>query len=165
VRNLKIIAINGAKNSGKEIVAHKLAENSDCIWVKPYTDKANQPNLEEYEQDEYIRLNEPKLSAKMEREIPLCISEINGHRWVFFETQFRAGFCVIIADDRVIRYLKKNWDGELYTIRCHSKNESESERFNLPDNEFDIVFNVDNDEIDLLEELVCDIYDYMEGDL
>lgn len=162
---MKIIAINGAKNSKKEYVASMLARNSDCIWIKPYTDQENPINLEEFEKDEYIRLNPPKLSAKMEREIPLCKIEVNGHRWVFFETQFRASFCVIIADDRVIRYLKKNWNGELFTIKCHSKDEIESERFSLPDNEFDLVYNVDNDEIDLLEELVCDIYDYKEGDL
>ena len=156
---MKIIAINGAKNSKKEYVASMLARNSDCIWIKPYTDEMN------HQQDEYIRLNEPKLTAKMERETPLCETEVKGHRWVFFETQFRASFCVIIADDRIINYLKNNWDGELFTIKCHSKDEMESERFSLPDNEFDLVYNVDNDEIDLLEELVCDIYDYKEGDL
>lgn len=165
MRNLKIIAINGARNSGKEIVASKLAQNSDCIWIKPYTDEENPVNLEDYEQDDYIRLNKPKLSDKMDKEVPLCVTEVKGHRWAFFETQFRAGFCVIIADDWIVKYLKKNWDGGLSTIRCHSKNESESERFSLPDDEFDIVFDVDKDEIDLLEELVCDIYDYREGDL
>ena len=162
---MKIIAINGAKNSKKDYVASKLACNSDCIWVKPYTDQENPVNLEEYEMDDYIHLNESKLTHKMNREIPLCETVINGHRWVFFETQFRAGFCVLLADDRIITYLKNNWDGELLTIKCHAKGESYSERCLLPDEEYDMIFDVDNDEIDLLEELVCDIYDYEEGDL
>lgn len=165
MRILKIIAINGAKNSKKDRVASQLAKNSDCVWIKPYTDAKLPVNTEEFEQDDYIRLNEPKLSDKMERDVPLCSTEINGHRWVFFESQFRVGYCVIIVDDRMITYLKNNWKGDLTTVKCHAKGESYSERCLLSDEDYDIVFDVDNDEIDLLEELVSDIYDYRDGDL
>ena len=158
---MRLIALNGAMNSKKEWVARKLAENSDCIWIKPYTDR---PRLAvDYDDDEMIHLNYPKLSYKMQREVPLAEVEINNYRYVFFENQLKAGYCVLIADDRVIDYLKNNWDDELITVKIHSNNEEPSKRFQLKDDMFDIVFNVDNDDFDELEELVGDIYHYMEG--
>ena len=158
---MRLIALNGAKNSRKEWVARKLADNSDCIWIKPYTDR---PRLAvDYDDDEMIHLNYPKLSYKLQREEPLAVSVVNDHRYVFFMHQLRAGYCVLIADDRVIEYLKNNWDDELITVKIHSNDEEESYRFRLIDDEYDIVFNVDNDDIDELEELVGDLYHYMEG--
>lgn len=151
---MKIIAIHGAKNSKKDLLAFKLANNSDCVWVKPYTDMQNPPNLEDYEQDDLIHLNEKKLSAKMEREIPLCVTEVNGHRYVFFENQFTSGYCVIIGDDRVIQYLKNDWKGDLVTVKCHSKTEEYSERNLLDDDDFDIVFNYDVDDYDYFEAMI-----------
>lgn len=160
---MRLIALNGAKNSRKEWVAQKLSSNSDCIWIKPYTDKPR-PYMD-YEDDDMIHLNNPKLSYKMEREVPLAVTEVGNYRYVFFENQLKAGYCILIADDNVIEYLKMNWDGELITVRIHSNDEIYSERSLLKDDEFDIVFNVDNDEIDELEELVGDIYHYKEGQL
>lgn len=155
---MRIITISGAKNTKKDIVAFKLAQNSDCVWVHPYTDFEYPVNLEDYEQDQYTHLNEKKLSRKMERETPLAVSEVNGHRYVFFENQLTAGFCVLIADDRIVTYLKKNWEGELVTVKCHSKNESYSERCLLNDDEFDIIFNTDDGDYDELSELVGNIF-------
>ena len=158
---MRLIALNGANNSRKEWVAWRLSDNSDCIWIKPYTDK---PRVYvDYEEDEMIHLNYPKLTYKMQREVPLAVTEVNNHRYVFFENQLNANYCVLIADDRVIEYLKNNWDGELITVKIHAYNEESSDRFQLKDDEFDIVFNVDNDDIDELEELVGDIYHFKEG--
>jgi hypothetical protein len=83
---------------------------------------------------------------------------VKGYRYVFFENQLNAGYVVFIGDDRVVSYLQKNWTGELITVKVHSKNEEYSERFSLSDDDFDIVFNIDYDDFDELEELVGDIY-------
>jgi len=157
---LKIIALYGAKHSKKDVVAFKLSQYSDCVWVKPYTDWEDPVNLEDYEQDDLVHMNERKLSAKMEREVPFCMTEVNGHRYVFFENQFNAGYCVMIVDDRALMYLKNNWDGDLVTVICHSKNEEYSDRSLLSDEEFDIVFDADSGDYGELEELVGDIYDF-----
>ena len=158
---MRLIALNGAKNTKKEWVAQKLSDNSDCIWIQPITDKPN-PNRD-YEENELIHLNQSELDYKMKKNTPLAVTEVNGHRYVFFTYQLTAGYCVLIADDNVIGYLKNNWDGELVTVRVHSNDEIYSARSLLKDDEFDIIFNVDNDDIGELEELVGDIYHYMEG--
>ena len=136
-----LIAICGAKNSGKESLAMKLSRNSDCIWIKPYTDKEYPVNIEDWEQDDMIHLNEKQLDNKMNHEIPLAVTEIKGYRYVFFENQLRADFVVLIADDNVVSYLKREWNGDLITIKCHSKEESYSERNLLPDSEFDLIYH------------------------
>lgn len=146
-----LITISGAKNSGKDILAMKLAQNSDCIWIKPYTDKEYPVNIEDWEQDELIHLNDKQLDNKMNHEIPLAVTEINGFRYVFFENQLRADYVVLIADDNVVSYLKREWKGELITIKCHRDGEKYSERNLLKDSEFDIVFNVDTDDYDTME--------------
>lgn len=153
---MRLVIVSGGKYTKKDVVASRLAKNSDCIWIKPYTDKPN--GYVEYEEDDYIHLNEKKLSAKMGREVPLVSIEINGHRYVFFENQLVAGFCVLIGDDSVVSYFKNNWEGELVTIKCHSKNEKYSQRNILGDDEFDIVFDTDTGDYEELEELVGDIY-------
>ena len=153
---MRLVVINGAKHSKKDIVAMKLAKNSDCVWIKPYTDS-------KFLFDDYPHLNEEQLTRKMEREVPLCESVVNGHRYVFFENQLNAEYVVMIGDDRIITYLKNNWDGDLLTVKVHSKDEEYSARNLLPDKDFDIVFNVDMDDIDELEELIGDIYHYTEG--
>lgn len=155
---MRLIIITGARYTKKDIVASKLAKNSDCIWIKPYTDRPN--GHVEYEQDDYIHLNEKQLSHKMEREVPLAVIEVNDHRYVFFENQLRANYCILIGDDSVVSYFRNNWDGDLLTIRCHSKNEKYSERNILGDDEFDIVFDTDTGDYDELEELVGDIYHF-----
>lgn len=160
---MRLIALNGAKNTRKEWVARRLSNNSDCIWIQPFTDKPSP--YREYEDDELMHLNEPILSAKMDDENILAVTELNGYKYVWFENQLRAGYCVIIADDDVIAYLQNNWEGDLMTVRIHSNDEIYSARSILKDDEFDIVFNVDTDEIDKLEELAGDIYHYKEGQL
>ena len=163
MRNLRLVIVSGAKYTNKDKVASRLAMNSDCVWVKAYTDRPS--GQTDYEQDDSIHLSEKKLSAKMEREVPLATVEVNGHRYVFFENQLIAGFCVLIGDDSLVSYFKNNWTDELITIKCHSKNEKYSQRNILGDDEFDIVFNTDDGDYEELEELVADIYHYRDGEL
>lgn len=155
---MRLITVSGGKNCQLSRVASRLATNSDCVWIKPYTDFEYPANTEDYQKDDLIHLNQAKLSDKMEREVPLAVTEVNGHRYVFFENQLVSGYCVLIADDRVVTYLKNNWDGELVTIRCHCKSEEYSERCLLSEDEYDIIFDVDTGDFDELEELVGDIY-------
>ena len=162
---MRLITLSGGKHCRLDQVASGLSMNSDCVWIKPYTDKEYPPNTEEYQLDDYIHLNENQLSDKMIREVPLAETSINGHRYVFFENQLTSGYVVLIADDRVVSYLRNNWNGELITVRCHCKTEEYSERCLMSDDEYDIVFNVDTGTIEELEELVGDIYHYKEEDL
>ena len=148
---MRLIVLNGAKHTMKDELAHKLSANSDCMWINPYTDKEVSVNQEEYEQDRFIHLNPKQLEDKMDKEKVLADITVNNHHYVFFETQFRADFCVLIGDDSVVTYLKKNWNGDLVTVRVHSDNEKYSERSILPDSEFDIVFNTSKDDYDDLE--------------
>ena len=132
----------------------KLANNSDCIWIKPFTDRERES---EYD---LIPVSEKKLTQMMNEEDVLASVELNGNRHVFFKNQLTADFVVLLGDDRVVTYLKDNWDGDLMTIKCHSKSESYSERNLLTDDEFDIVYNYDSDDIDLLMYKIEDIYNY-----
>ena len=120
-----------------------LASNSDCRWVKPYTDKKVPVNQENWEMDEYIHLNEKQMAHKMNRDKVLMSIDVNGDRYVYFEYQMNSEYVVIVGDDRVVSYLKDNWDGKLITVRCHSDGEKYSERNLLSDSEFDIVYHYD----------------------
>lgn len=146
-----LIVISGAKHSKKDLLAMDLASNSDCRWVKPYTDKEVPVNQENWEMDEYIHLNEKQMKHKMERENVLVSIDLNGSRYVFFEYQMSSDYVVIIGDDRVVSHLKENWKGDLITVRCHSKSEEYSERNLLKDSEFDIVHNYDTDDYEDFE--------------
>ena len=148
---MKIIALYGGKNSKKDLLANRLANNSDVVYVKPYTDKEVPVYEEDWEMDDYIHLNAKQLSHKMEREVPLAIITLKSHRYVFFSTQFKENFCVVILDDAGLHGFKKMWDGELVTIRVHSDTEEHSDRCLMTDDEFDIVFNYDKDDYDELE--------------
>lgn len=154
---MRLITLSGGRHCKLDFVASELAKNSDCVWIKPYTDS-------KFIYDDYVHLNEKQLDDKIKRDDPLVVTEVNGHRYVFFKYQLTGGYCVLIADDRTVSYLKNNWDGELITVRCHCKSEVYSERCLLSDDEYDIVFDVDNDTIEELEELVGDIYHYKDGD-
>ena len=147
---MKLIVISGAKYCKKDTLAMKLSQNSDCIWIKPYSDRPVRINSDDTE-DRFIRLNGRQLDDKINKEVPLAITEINGHRYVFFENQLNADYVVLTGDDRIVQYLKGNWDGELVTVKCHSNIEQPSKISILDDDEFDIVFDVDNDDYDFLE--------------
>lgn len=151
---LKLIVLSGAKNSKKTLVASKLAQNSDCIWIKPYCDcKFVDDGL-------YIAMARTKLNRKMEREVPLAETVVAGKKYVFFENQLKGDFVVLIGDDRIVYNLKKNWDGHLITVKCHSKDEKPSPRSLMDDKEFDIVFNYETDDFDSLVFEIEDMYDY-----
>ena len=149
---MKLIVICGAKNSKKTLLAQRLSSNSDCRWIKPWSDKPVPLNADDT--DEFIPISESKLSDKMEKEIPLCVTVIDGHRYVFFENQLNEEFVVLIGDDTILFNIKKNFKGDLLTVKCHSNDETESPRCLSPDSDFDIVFNYDTDD-----------YDYFEADI
>ena len=156
---MKLIVISGAKHSKKSLVAFRLAQNSDCIWIKPYSDMDVPANGEPVE-DRFIHLNSKQLDDKMEREVPLASVEVNGNRYVFFENQLKAEYVVMVGDDRIVAYLKGNYGGDLVTVRCHSRVEEYSDRDILSDREFDIVFDYDSDDFDTLVAEIEDIYNF-----
>lgn len=149
---MKLILISGTKSSKKDLLAHRLASNSDCIWIQPYSDKSMPVNADL--DDRFIALNSKQLSDKMMREVPLAETVVNGNRYVFFENQLKGDYCVIIGDDRVVFNLLNNYEGDIVTIKCHSNSEKSSPRFLMSDDEFDFVFNYDTDDYDTLEALI-----------
>jgi len=155
---MKLIVLNGGKHSKKDLLASKLAKNSDCIWVKPYTDRVEPVNLEDWERDDYIHLNVKQLDHKMEREKPLAVVHLGNIRYVFFENQMNASYCVIIGDDAVCYHLKKEFGEDVVTVKVHSNTEEYSERNVMSDEEFDIVYHYDNDDYDSFEAMVESIW-------
>jgi hypothetical protein len=156
---MKLIVINGSKNSKKGLLAHRLSNNSDCIWIKPYCDKSVEVNSDPVD-DKFIYLNEKQLESKIDNEVILAETVVNGNRYVFFENQLNADYIVLIGDDRIVSYLKSNYGGQLVTVRCHSESEEYSQRSILPDKEFDIVYNYDSDDFDNFVFEIEDINDY-----
>lgn len=149
---MKLILISGAKNSKKDLLAHRLANNSDCIWIKPYSDRSVPVNADP--DDRFIKLNDIQLEDKMMKEIPLTETVVSGNRYVFFENQLKGDYCVIVGDDRIVFNLLNNYSGDIVTIKCHSNSEKPSSRFLMPDEEFDFVFNYDTDDYDTLEAMI-----------
>lgn len=149
---MKLILISGARNSKKDLLAHRLASNSDCIWIKPYSDKTVPVNADP--DDRFIRLNQAQLNVKMMREVPLAETVIAGNRYVFFENQLKGDYCVIVGDDRIVFHLMNNYEGDMVSIKCHSNSEKNSSRFLIEDDEFDFVFNYDIDDYDTLEAMI-----------
>ena len=140
---MKIVTISGGKFTKKDWLAHRLAENSDVVYVRPYTDK----KIPIYDEEDYIYLNEKQLSAKMNQENPLVVfTTARGNRYIFFENQLRTEFCVLILDDAGVHAVKKEFGNNVITIRVHSRNEKPSDRVLMKDSEYDIVFNVDTDD-------------------
>lgn len=149
---MKLILISGAKGSHKDLLASRLASNSDCIWIKPYSNRKVPINSDPV--DTFISLNDSQLNRKLEREVAIAETVVNGNRYIFFENQLNADYVVIVGDDRIIFNLKNSWNGELVTIKCHSDREQPSSRFLLDDNEFDHVFHYGVDDYDTLEALI-----------
>ena len=149
---MKIIALNCAKNGKADVVAMRLASNSDVVYVKPYTDRDIPVNQEDWEQDDYIHLNSKQLSDKIERE-PVAVScKVGDNHYVYFHNQFSSGFVVLLLDDNCLKVMKENYGDDVIAIRVKSDSEELSERSgNLRDSFFDIVFNYDIEDIDELE--------------
>lgn len=143
----KIITITGAKQTGKMELASKLSGNSDCVWVKPYT---NSPNAYP---DCYNVVNKETLSAMIDEEKPIFTTLIKGYRYVVFPSQLLAEYNVLIVDDYALIDVKDAWKNIIVTIKVHSEKEQKSERSGvyLYDHEFDIVFNTDTGNVYELE--------------
>lgn len=141
---MKLVTITGRPNTGKDLVAMRLDENSDVRYIKPYTDKELPINSETYEHDGLIHLSKKQLDDKLNREVPLLIREINGSRYVFFENQLNADYIVLIVDEDSLDHLRRKFQDKLFRIYVTKSTCSRSEKY-------DVVFNPDTDDIDFLE--------------
>ena len=148
-----IITLTGHKEVKKDYIANKLAENSDVGFVRPYTD-IDTPFLEEDgKQWEYNVVLPSVLDDMVSEEEVLCYGEINGQRYVFFQFQLVHDYNVLIVDDYYLYDLKNKWDGAIYSVKLVQKDQVESERVGViyKDEDFDMVFDVDRDDIFELE--------------
>lgn len=149
----KIITLTGHKHTKKDIVAEKLAKNSDVAFIKPYTDKEKKS----YILDEYVggyhHMSKEELDYMIRNEEVLCKTKIGDARYVFFKSQLTAPYNVLIVDDYAVVEIKDNWKGSIYTIRLVSDNEEESDRVGeyLYKHEFDLIFDYYKDDFDELE--------------
>ena len=84
---MKLIIISGAKNSKKDLLAMILSNRSDCIWIKPYSNRKDPVNADPH--NDYISLNDRQLNDKIAKEVPLAETIINSNRFVFFENQLK----------------------------------------------------------------------------
>ena len=133
---MKLIVISGAKYSKKNLLAFRLSNKPNCVWIKPYTNKRDPINAEPH--DKYIPLNDNQLMEKMDREVALASTILNGYLFVFFENQLKDDYSIIVGDDKIVHNTKSNWDGDIVTVKCHSPSEEPSSRFLFKDSEFDI---------------------------
>lgn len=143
----KIIVLNGEKNTKKETIALRLANNSDVEYVVPYSTKDN-PHFN------YMRRED--LLGKIKKDDPIMTTHLNGEIYVYFEEQFTADYCVVIADDFALIELLNCWNGDVITVRLVSDKSEKSERSNvyLYNHDFDIVFDVNNDDFNTLEAMI-----------
>lgn len=152
----KIIVLNGRKNTGKDYIAKKLAKNTDVDYILPYTDRKSFKNVYPEFTGGYHYIESKVLSEKMEKDTVLVETVINRVKFVFFESQLTSAYNVLILDDESLKQLKKNWKGDLTTVRVVSDKSKESERFDvsLNDSYFHIIYNKDYDDFDELEAMI-----------
>ena len=152
----KIITITGHKHTKKTMVAEDLAKNSDVEFIKQYTDRPKPNYILDEEMGGYHFVSKEELDYMLKNEKLLQSTTINGHRYCLFESQLTAPYNVVIVDDYGVVDIKTNWTGKMLTIRLVSDNEEQSDRVGefLYKHEFDLVFDVDNDDFDELEALI-----------
>lgn len=149
---MKIVTITGHKNTKKDYIASKLAENSDVEFIKPYVDVELPKGIEPEEFGEYHIVLPAVMDDMIRDEKVICITEIENRRYVFFDFQLTADYNILIVDDYGMMLIKEKYD-DVYSILLKSKNQRPSKRVLefLTPTEFDEVFDVDNDDIDELE--------------
>lgn len=148
----KIITLTGHKNCGKELLARRLAYNSDIQYVRPYTDKKVTIRADEYDLGDLNYVSKKKLDEMIEEEEVLSITNINGTRYVFFKSQMTEAYNVLIADDYAVVDIKDKWKN-IYTVKVWNESQIDSDRVGeyLYDHEFDEVFYYDEDDVSMLE--------------
>ena len=138
---LKIISLTGV---GQDVywTACKLAENSDVVFIKPFTDK-EKLNSAEWEAG-YHQVTKDTMDYLISEEEVLSQTLINGNRYVFFKMQLKEGaYNVLMVDDYALVDLQSNYTGELYSVKVNTKENIRSQRIGvyLYDHEFDEVFD------------------------
>ena len=153
----KIVTVTGHKNSGKGIVALKLASNDGAGFIKPYTDREIPPSMkgEPLYEELYNYVLPTVLDDMLREEQALSETIINGHRYVYFSFQMINAVNVLIADDYEVINIKETYP-RVYTVRVVSENEEQSDRVGeyLFQHEFDFVFDYDNDPVEMLRDVV-----------
>lgn len=151
---MKIVTLTGNKNTKKDYVASKLSENSDVHFIKPYTDAPLPIGEPSEKYGGYQFISKEELDWVIENEEVISLRKINGHRYVYTESQLQAGYNILVVDDYMLLDVRENYPiRDIYSIKLRSKNEKKSDRVDsyLFDHEFDEVFDVDSDDFDELE--------------
>ena len=154
----RLITLTGHKNTKKDWVAGKLAENSDIEWIKPFTDKKKDIGKDSEECGGYHFISKEQMDEKLRDEEYIAKVTVNGNRYVYFKSQLTYDFIVLIADDYMLMELFQSIPrNNLYTVKVKAKDQIESDRVDsyLFDHEFDKIFDVDHGDIDELEAHIC----------
>ncbi len=154
--NLKIVTLTGHKHTKKDYIAKKLAENSDVTYIQPYTDKPLVGGISREEAGGHHFISKEEMDYLLKREELLAMTKIVNTRYCFFKFQLQSAYNVLIADDYAVVDIKNKYDN-VFTVRVVSDNEEESDRVGeyLYKHEFDYVFDVDKDDFNELEALIC----------
>ena len=149
----KIITITGHKNCRKEFLVADLSKEDGVQYVKPYTNREVLPYLDETYKDMWNCIPTDELSDKAMFEKVLAKTEINGHLYMFFDSQMTAPVNIVFADDYAVASIKENWDN-VVTVRVVADDEIQSDRVGeyLYQHEFDYVFDYDKDNYQELKE-------------
>lgn len=148
----KIVTLTGHKDTRKDWIAGKLAENSDVNFVRPYVGMELPMGVEPSHWDEYHIVLPSILQDMIRSEKVLYRIIVDKKEYVFFEFQMTAPYNVVIVDDYGVIAIKDNWDGEVYTVFVKSKDQKPSKRVGeyLTPSEFDEIFDSDTGDIDEL---------------
>lgn len=154
---MRIIALNGARNTGKDYIAKILSKDEYTEFILPYTDKKAYLGVDPERTGGYHYLKKDVLDEKIGKELVLSLTTVKDYRYVYFKSQLINGDNVLILDDNAITHLKQEYSSdELLTIRLKSKNSKPSDRFDcyLYDHEFDIVYDKSESNINELLRMV-----------
>jgi hypothetical protein len=132
---MKIIALVGLKNAGRVILARKWDKNANVSYIEPILNPTDRNG-------EY-----------------LASTVVNGDTYVFYESQLKNDFNVLVADDYILSDLLTNYP-DVVSVWVDNPRAEPSERVNVmyTKNDFDYTYNYGLDDPDeWLEQLAFDL--------
>lgn len=153
----KLITVTGHRNCGKERIVEDMTKYGNVNYIKPYTDRKLPENAEPIHLERFHYVLPTVMEDLLRDEMVLSETNINGHKYVFFEFQLKEGYNVMIADDYAVVNIIEILD-DVTTVRVFSENETQSDRVGeyLFKHEFDYLIDYDEYNPKILEEILND---------
>ena len=148
---MKIIAINGHKNSGKVNLAEKWNKNENVSFIKPYSDN--------YRPLDYKVISREDLDFMVEHNVALASTIVNEHIYVYFKEDFKNDFCIVCVDDIILKQFLES-DFEVITVFVNNSKSEPSERVEklYKKNDYNYIYNYGlDDSEEFLEQIAFDV--------